>query len=1037
VSQLFADDPLSVLTRPRLAPGAPRFPILSPEEEETVLGTIGRRALGGLGYVAGALDKPRRAVAGLLGGRPRELLNVLPFSDALGLTDETEALSGRQLLEQYGVLGPNQEGFDLGDVAGFVADVGLDPLTYATFGAGALTKAGLAAKKAGTLATTGAGRIAAGQGGLAGLRVPFTEAGVTLGTGQLAQRVAGGLDVAGDFLKYAPGVRQARALFDYKAGNTPVAEAQRVYEDTFLPTLQKATADTRGEFVQRLRDARAAGVDEPMERLIRQAGEGVGGVATNAAEQYAEQLGGDLRTELRGVLSAEQRLGIPTQEFQAVDPTGRNLNYFPRYSKPLEGEGQRGGFARRLFQSTGAANLPREEILRNLDAETINKLVRDPDVRQALAGNTPLVAQDLIRSRYLGNPAAGAANFGDLTKQAEGLAGWAGGLDPRYADIDFFRNSPLADYATRKLESARKTAAGEAIHELLARNQVSGAVAGNVSLDEVLRRAGLSYEATDQAGNLLGGRAYLAQKLGVSPGDLANRFVPPEIADSAARYMQTFSTPDAVKPLVDFVDNLTNLFKSGVTVPFPSFHVRNLVSGAFMNWLTRAFDPTVAGGALNPLAYVRPYLDAFRLSKGQAVEGLENIPLFAGRKLNADQATKEVADLMFAHGVAGPGQVGELRGALTGLPDEFLGTTLPGSAEAVPHPSLGGLVPRSGAEANPFNVRGFQGREESAFTLAREGNKAHDLVEFMNRASSFIANLKQGYAPEAAALRTKAAQFDYSQLSQFERSVMRRVVPFYTFSRKNLPFQLEQLATEPGRLATTLRAATAGDDASYVPEYLRGGASIPLGAGDREGTTRFISQLGLPFEEAFGKVEGGPNWLRQTAEKYAGSLNPLLKLPLEGLTGRQFYTGRDLDDLYTRTGSVAGDQLLMNSPLSRAYTQGRTAVEALSGSPAKALNLLTGLRITDVDVEKQQQIEGRKLLEQLLKQNPNVAQFQTFNVPKDKLANMTPQDELLMRLERTLVAHAQEAALEKRAKAGDREAALELQKVRARRGGGQ
>jgi hypothetical protein len=166
-------------------------------------------------------------------------------------------------------------------------------------------------------------------------------------------------------------------------------------------------------------------------------------------------------------------------------------------------------------------------------------------------------------------------------------------------------------------------------------------------------------------------------------------------------------------------------------------------------------------------------------------------------------------------------------------------------------------------------------------------------------------------------------------------------------------------------------------------------------------------------------------------------LNPLLKLPLEGLTGRQFYTGRDLDDLYTRTGSVAGDQLLMNSPLSRAYTQGRTAVEALSGSPAKALNLLTGLRITDVDVEKQQQIEGRKLLEQLLKQNPNVAQFQTFNVPKDKLANMTPQDELLMRLERTLVAHAQEAALEKRAKAGDREAALELQKVRARRGGGQ
>jgi hypothetical protein len=85
-----------------------------------------------LGYVGSSLDKPGRAVRGILGGRPQEALAALPFSDTLGITDPSNAVSGRGLLEQLGALSPKEEGegFGLGDLAGMGVSMATDPLTY-------------------------------------------------------------------------------------------------------------------------------------------------------------------------------------------------------------------------------------------------------------------------------------------------------------------------------------------------------------------------------------------------------------------------------------------------------------------------------------------------------------------------------------------------------------------------------------------------------------------------------------------------------------------------------------------------------------------------------------------------------------------------------------------------------------------------------------------------------------------------------------------------------------------------------------------
>ena len=52
---------------------------------------------------------------------------------------------------------------------------------------------------------------------------------------------------------------------------------------------------------------------------------------------------------------------------------------------------------------------------------------------------------------------------------------------------------------------------------------------------------------------------------------------------------------------------------------------------------------------------------------------------------------------------------------------------------------------------------------------------------------------------DIASNKVKEALFDYSDLSKFERNWMKRVMPFYTWSRKNFPVQIKHLILNPQR----------------------------------------------------------------------------------------------------------------------------------------------------------------------------------------------------------------------------------------------
>lgn len=158
-------------------------------------------------------------------------------------------------------------------------------------------------------------------------------------------------------------------------------------------------------------------------------------------------------------------------------------------------------------------------------------------------------------------------------------------------------------------------------------------------------------------------------------------------------------------------------------------------------------------------------------------------------------------------------------------------------------------------------------------------------IESNSRIGLFIDQLHKGKTVEEAALHVKKYLFNYDELTQFERNVMKRIIPFYTWWKKNIPLQIEMLATKPGKLSTAAKGldALSGEETlgekKARPEYFddMGYRKTPdfLNLRDDKGNPIYF-YLDMPYNDllmfdtdikkVFGQLYGG--------------LSPL-KLPLE------------------------------------------------------------------------------------------------------------------------------------------------------------
>ena len=171
-------------------------------------------------------------------------------------------------------------------------------------------------------------------------------------------------------------------------------------------------------------------------------------------------------------------------------------------------------------------------------------------------------------------------------------------------------------------------------------------------------------------------------------------------------------------------------------------------------------------------------------------------------------------------------------------------------------------------------------------TLTREG--AIDAIKNGADTSSLLDHAVQ---------QVQKFHFDYQDLSNFERSTVKRIIPFYTFTRKNIPLQVEMMFRNPRVFAryqqfkTEIEAQSSPD--KVVPSYFSNELQIRLPFMVNGG--HLYSNGALPLTDIAGITDPG---------QLAGNVTPVIKAPIENFANKQFYEGIPFTGKYTPANPV-------------------------------------------------------------------------------------------------------------------------------------
>ena len=523
---------------------------------------------------------------------------------------------------------------------------------------------------------------------------------------------------------------------------------------------------------------------------------------------------------------------------------------------------------------------------------------------------------------------------------------------------------------------------------------------------------------------------------------IGSQYVPELLAEDLGRLKKTMQGPDPTSLMKDAAVQYNRWWKALQTNPWVNFHVRNFGSGQVREALA-GNNTTGELGMIN------------RLMSGKDVLPEEALAVPGVRKLLASQGLPEteaanVLRQLFHTYMPTQGQgisLEDLGQEYTRVADVaenirnfdtnvgFVGgldgTAPTGFKDALD--ALRPLVPGSiGREARAVNpdwyrpgaIRGLAGRDKTRFAPVAAGEIAGEAVENLNRLPSFVNQLKRGIDPEQAMRNVNRTQIDYSTraFTPFENELRRLgVMPFYSFSSRNIPYVASELLNNPsGRTGTMFRGLSSlRSDDEFLPEHIAQTLAIPLGRSE-EGDPRYLTGLGLMEEDLLGPFDPS-NPFKSAGYEAMGRLSPLLKAPIEYVLGKSLFQSgyggaRDTEDMDPQLGrflsniigiATGEDQrdavdtraiepLLQIIPGIRALSTARqvTDTRKLEGTllPADALilNLLTGSKISDVTPAA----EDASLQDMIANQYKAMGgrDFQNYYIPESVKETMTPEE---------------------------------------------
>ena len=177
------------------------------------------------------------------------------------------------------------------------------------------------------------------------------------------------------------------------------------------------------------------------------------------------------------------------------------------------------------------------------------------------------------------------------------------------------------------------------------------------------------------------------------------------------------------------------------------------------------------------------------------------------------------------------------------------------------------------------------------FKLLRFARGKQNDVENLVRGTLAFRVLKNGGSMDDAIGEVMKFHFDYDDLAAFERSVLRRVVPFYTWTRKNFPLMLEQIVQNPSYFSRFYQAKQEiehySPEEKMIPSYFTENMAtrLPFSLG---GSQAYMLP-DLPFTSL--------NDVTDPSVAFS-QLSPFVKTPLEYAMGKQVFKGIPLRDEY-------------------------------------------------------------------------------------------------------------------------------------------
>jgi hypothetical protein len=346
----------------------------------------------------------------------------------------------------------------------------------------------------------------------------------------------------------------------------------------------------------------------------------------------------------------------------------------------------------------------------------------------------------------------------------------------------------------------------------------------------------------------------------------------PSIANQLNRSYRAISSQEEVNAFLKVYDGAQNWWKMWSLGARPAYHAKNTIGNLWNNYL---------GGVTSP----KPYGDAAAFQVKVAKGNLEG-------KI-AGYPTQELYDSMMKRGIFGEGQYG---GDIARRLEEQI----------------------QGASKNPITL-------STKNPILQGGFKMGQTIEDNARIALYIDQLNKGASFDKAADHVRKYLFDYGDVSPFEKNVAKRILPFYTWSRKNLPLQLEALATQPDKInklnlaINNIQQANEVQqpDLAQVPQYIRDQAPVYVGSNQETGMVSAIPLTGLlpTFDIAsitkFLNTETAPQGIQkgklgEALSTTMGGVSPLIKAPLEYLANYDFFRKKTIKEFEGQTADFMG-----------------------------------------------------------------------------------------------------------------------------------